>query len=100
MEYVDKLAEQAVKEAIAALLAGGQRAYSGNVPTEAGRLLMKKARGRVAQPVAAAKVGAAIDRLRARKEIKAPPARQHDWVLLKVETPAPPAPTSASELTK
>src|SRR5688500_632910 len=79
MEYVDKLAEDAVKEAIVSLVSKGERAYSGSVPTEAERLLMNKGRGRVSKTVVTAKVMLAIERLRSRKEIKASPQRQDDW---------------------
>jgi hypothetical protein len=56
MEYIDKLAESVVKEAIEGLAANGKRAYSGSVPMEAERLLLSKGRGRVPQVVAATKV--------------------------------------------
>jgi hypothetical protein len=82
MEYVEKLAEEAVKEAIGSLVANGKRAYSGSVPAEAARLLTEKGRGRVSQAIAAAKVALAVERLKDRREIKAPPARQHDWVVV------------------
>jgi hypothetical protein len=88
MEYIDKLAEDAVRDAIKSLVASGQRAYSGSVPIEAVRILMKNGRGRVSQTVATAKVNDAIERLKTRKEIKAPPARQHDWVLIGHQPPS------------
>jgi RNase P protein component len=88
MEYIDRLAEEAVKDAIKSLVAKGQRAYSGTVPMEAVRILMKSGPGRVSQTVATAKVKDAVERLRTRKEIKAPPARQHDWVLIGHQAPS------------
>jgi len=91
MEYVDRLAEEAVKESIKSLVANGQRAYSGNVPKEAERILLKNQRGRVSPAIVAAKVDQAIARLRERKEIKAPPARQHDWVVIGQPLPPPAA---------
>ena len=82
MEYLDKLAEEAVKDAIKALLADGKRPYSGSVPLEAQRLLREKGRNRVSQPDAEKRVNGAIDRLRVRKEIKAPRAPYNDWALI------------------
>ena len=81
--------EEAVKEAIKTLVANGQRAYSDSVPKEAKSILMRNRRARVTPAVAAAKVDQAIARLRERKEIKAPPTRQHDWVVM--SQPPPPA---------
>ncbi|HEY7672294.1 MAG TPA: hypothetical protein VIC71_08755 [Gammaproteobacteria bacterium] len=82
MEYLDKMAEDSVKEAIESTVASGKRANGGNVPHEAESVLLKKARGRVSQTDARNKVQQAIERLRARKEIKAPRDKQHDWVLM------------------
>lgn len=82
MEYLDRLAEEAVKDAIKALLAGGKRPYSGSVPPEAQRLLREKGRNRVSQTDAEKRVTAAIDRLRERREIKAPRAPYNDWALI------------------
>lgn len=83
MEYLDRLAEEAVKDAIKALLAGGKRPYSGSVPPEAQRLLREKGRNRVSQTDAEKRVTAAIDRLRERREIKAPRAPYNDWALIR-----------------
>jgi hypothetical protein len=82
MEYIDKLAEQAVKEAIEALLARAERPCSHNVPLEAQRLLMDKGRGRVAQSIAEKKVVDAIWRMKERKDIKAPTSPHGDWVIV------------------
>ena len=82
MEYLDRLAEEAVKDAIKSLLAGGKRPYSGSVPSEAQRLLREKGRNRVSQVDAEKRVNGAIDRLRERKEIKAPRAPYNDWALI------------------
>jgi len=82
VEYLDRLAELAVKEAIESLVAEGKRAYSQSVPKEAGRLLLQKGRGRVSQRDADKRVQQAIERLKARKEIKAPTAPYNDWVLM------------------
>jgi hypothetical protein len=87
MEHIDQLAEGAVKEAIQTLAANGKRAYSGNVPVEAEQALLKKARGRISRTEAQSKVRQAIERLRARKEIKAPQAKQHEWVLISRRQP-------------
>jgi hypothetical protein len=82
MEHLDKLAEEAVKDAIRSLAAGGKRAFSGSVPPEAERILLSKARGRLSPPQAAARVKQAVERLHTRKTIKAPQARQNDWVVV------------------
>ena len=82
MEYLDKLAEEAVKDAIKGLLVNGKRPYSGSVPPEAQRLLREKGRNRVSQADAEKRVTSAIDRLRVRKEIKAPRAPYNDWALI------------------
>jgi hypothetical protein len=85
MEYMDKVAEDVVKDAIRNLLKGGKRANGGTVPVEAERSLMQKARPRVSRIQAESKVQQAIERLRARKEIKAPRDKQHAWTLVSRE---------------
>jgi hypothetical protein len=90
VEHLDKLAEVAVKEAIAALVAGGKRPNSGNVPPEAERLLKKKGRERMPDADAKRRVQQAIDRLRERREIKASREPHSDWGLIEYE----PQPTS------
>jgi len=87
VEYLDKLAEDAVKDAIKSLLAGGKRPYSGSVPAEAQRLMREKGRNRVSPAEAEKKVSGAIDRLRERKEIKAPRAPYNDWALIGYTAP-------------
>ena len=82
MEYLDRLAEEAVKDAIKSLLAGGKRPYSGSVPAEAQRLMREKGRNRVSRADAEKRVNGAIERLRERKEIKAPRAPYNDWALI------------------
>jgi len=82
MEYLDKLAEASVKEAIQSLVADGKRAYSQSVPKEARRLLLQKGRGRVSPADADKRVQQAIERMRERKEIKAPRAPYNDWALI------------------
>jgi hypothetical protein len=82
---MDKVAEDVVREAIQNLIKGGKRANGGTVPVEAEQALMKKARPRISRIQAEAKVQQAIERLRARKEIKAPRDKQHDWVLVSRE---------------
>jgi hypothetical protein len=85
MEYTDRVAEDVVKEAIQNLVKGGKRANGGTVPPAAEVALMKKARPRIARTQAQDKVQQAIERLRARKEIKAPRDKQHEWVLINRE---------------
>lgn len=91
MEYLDKLAEMAVKEAIQSLVAGGKRTNSQSVPKEARRLLLQKGRGRMPQADADRRVQQAIERMRERKEIKAPRAPYNDWALIGASSPKPPA---------
>ncbi len=88
MEYLDKLAEEAVKDAIKNLLAAGKRPYSGSVPEEAQTLLREKGRSRVSQGDAEKRVSGAINRLRERREIKAPRAPYNDWALIGHTPPA------------
>jgi hypothetical protein len=82
MEYIDKVAEDTIKEAIQSLVASGKRANSATVPLEAEKSLMKRARPRLSVAQAQIKVLQAIERLRTRKEIKAPRDKQHAWVLV------------------
>jgi hypothetical protein len=89
MEYLDSLAETAVKDAIRELVAAGKRASSRNVPAEARRLLLAKGRGRVSPSDAEKRVRQAIERLRERKEIRAPEAPYNDWTLPGAKLPAP-----------
>ena len=82
MEYLDKLAEEAVKQAIKDLRERGERPYSKNVPPEARDILLAKGRNRVPQADAERRVQQAIARLKDRKEIKAPTAPYNDWALI------------------
>lgn len=82
MEFLDKLAETVVKEAIQSLATTGKRVNSQNVPPEAQQLLRQKGRGRVTEADAQRRVSQAIDRLRERKEIKAPRAPYTDWGII------------------
>jgi hypothetical protein len=81
MEHSDKLAMDAVKEAIAKLREAGTRPHKQNVPKEAERILVAKSGRRVTQSDAAKKVAQAIERLKDRKELKAP-TTLHDWALI------------------
>lgn len=82
LDYFDKLAEAAVKEAIQALVANGKRPSGRTVPTNARELLRLKGRGRVTEIDAERRVKQAIERLRERKEIKAPLTPNADWGLI------------------
>jgi hypothetical protein len=82
VEYLDRLAEDAVRDAIRNLLAEGKRPYSGSVPDVAQQLLRDKGRGRVSPADAERRVAAAIERLREHKEIRAPRAPYNDWALI------------------
>jgi hypothetical protein len=95
MEYIDRVAEEIVREAIKSIVAAGKRANGGTVPLAAEQALMKKARPRISRMQAENKVQQAIERLRARKEIKAPRDKQHDWALVGREHK--PATDSSSE---
>jgi hypothetical protein len=88
VEYLDRLAETAVKEAIQSLAASGKRANSNNVPAEAVQLFQRKGRGRVSASEAPKRVSQAIGRLRDRREIKAPQAPYNDWVVIAHGAPA------------
>jgi len=89
MEYLDRLAEESVKDAIAKLVADGKRPNSQSVPPEARRLLLQKGRGRVSQADADKRVQQAIQRMKDRKEIKAPNAPYNDWAVIDYRRPAP-----------
>lgn len=90
MEYWDKLAEAAVKEAIASVVKDGKRAHSQSVPPVARRLLAQKGRSRLSAPDVEKKVQQAVERLKERKEIRAPIAPNTDWAVID-EAPAPAA---------
>jgi hypothetical protein len=96
VEYLDKLAETAVKEAIQKVAADGKRANSQSVPPEAQKLLRQKGSRRVSESEAQKRVSQAIDRLRVRKEIKAPQAPYNDWGVIDYK---PPTKESASQPT-
>jgi hypothetical protein len=82
MEYLDKLAEEAVKEAIKDLPARGVRPSSRTVPLEARKIMLSKGRNRLTQPDAESRVTRAIARMKERKDIKAPTAPYTDWALI------------------
>ena len=82
LDYFDKLAEAAVKEAIQQLLANGKRASGRTVPPDARQILRLKGRGRLNELDAEKRVRQAVERLRARKEIKAPNTPNGDWALM------------------
>jgi hypothetical protein len=82
LDYFDKLAEVSVKEAIQQLLASGKRPSSRTVPNEARQVLRLKGRGRLTEIEAQKRVQQAIERMRNRKEIKAPKTPNSDWALI------------------
>ena len=82
LDYFDKLAEAAVKESIQQLVAAGKRPSGRTVPTNARELMRLKGRGRVTEIDAERRVQRAIERLRERKEIKAPLTPNADWGLI------------------
>lgn len=81
LDYFDKLAEVSVKEAIQQLLANGKRPSSRTVPNEARQVLRLRGRGRLTEIEAEKRVQQAIERMRNRKEIKAPKTPNSDWAL-------------------
>jgi hypothetical protein len=80
--YFDRLAEASVKDAIQQLVANGKRPSSRTVPSEARLLLRLKSRGRLSESDAERRVEQAVERLKERKEIKAPNAPNNDWALI------------------
>lgn len=82
LDYFDKLAEVSVKEAIQQLLSDGKRPSGRTVPNDARQLLRLKGRGRLTEIDAEKRVQQAIERLRERKEIKAPKTPNADWGLI------------------
>ena len=88
LDYFDRLAEASVKGAIQELAAKGKRPSSRTVPLEARSILLQKSRKRLTQPDAEKRVQKAIDRLKERKEIKAPTARNNEWALVGHESDA------------
>ena len=81
LDYFDKLAEVSVKEAIQQLLASGKRPSGRTVPNEARQVLRLKGRGRLTEIEAEKRVQLAVERMRNRKEIKAPKTPNGDWAL-------------------
>jgi hypothetical protein len=86
-DYFDKLAEASVKDAIARLTAAGKRPTVRTVPGEAALLLQQKGRGRLSQADAEQRAQKAIERLKERKEIKAPLTATSEWVVIGAEPP-------------
>ena len=82
LDYFDKLAEAAVKEAIQQQLANGKRPSGRTVTPEARQILRLKGRGRVNELDAEKRVRQAIERLKERKEIRAPITPNADWGLV------------------
>jgi thiamine biosynthesis protein ThiC len=82
LDYFDKLAEASVKEAIQQLVADGKRPSGRTVPNDARQLLRLKGRGRLTEIDAEKRVQQAIERMRERKEIKAPQTPNADWGLI------------------
>ena len=82
LDYFDKLAEASVKEAIQQILANGKRPSGRTVPNDARQLLRLKGRGRLNEIDAEKRVKKAIERMRERKEIKAPLTPNADWGLI------------------
>ena len=90
LDYFDKLAEVAVKEAIQQQLASGKRPSGRSVPPDARQILQLKGRGRVNELDAEKRVRRAIERLKERKEIRAPITPNADWGLVEQSPPSTP----------
>lgn len=88
LDYFDKLAEASVKEAIQQLVAAGKRPSARTVPHDARHLLRLKGRGRLTEIDAERRVQKAVERMRERKEIKAPKTPNADWALIAPATKA------------
>jgi hypothetical protein len=71
-----------VKDAIQQLLANGKRPSGRTVPPDARQILQLKGRGRVNELDAEKRVRRAIERLKERKEIRAPITPNADWGLV------------------
>ena len=93
MEYLDKLAEEAVKQAIKDLLERSERPSSKSVPPEARKILLLKGRHRVSPAEAEKRVQEAIARLKEHKEIKAPSAPYNDWEVIERGSRSEPKPS-------
>ena len=87
VDYFDRLAEASVKEAIQRLLATGRRPASHSVPPEARVLMKQKCRGRLSEAAADKRLLLAIERLKERKEIKAPNGPTSEWARIGAEPP-------------
>jgi hypothetical protein len=88
LDYFDRLAEASVKDAIQQLVANGTRPSGRNVPPEARLLLSRKTRGRLTESEAEKRVQKAIERLKERKEIRAPKTPNSEWAVLGQEPKA------------
>lgn len=88
LDYFDKLAEVSVKEAIQRAVANGKRPSRRTVPNDARQLLRAKGRGRLTEIDAERRVQKAIERMRERKEIKAPQTPNADWAVIGSEPKA------------
>jgi hypothetical protein len=93
VEYLDRLAEEAVKQAIKDLRERNERPSSKSVPPEARKILLSKGRNRVSPVDAEKRVQQAIARMKDRKEIRAPSAPYNDWALVEVASRSAPEPS-------
>lgn len=82
LDYFDRLAETAVKDAIQQLAANGKRPSGRTVPPDAQHLLRQRSRARLSESQSEKRVQQAIERLKERKEIKAPKTPNSDWGLI------------------
>lgn len=77
----NRMAEDAVIQAIEELVSAGKRAYSLSVPVEAQRILLSKERGRVARADALSRIREAIVSLQDRGMIEAHLEPSKDWLI-------------------
>lgn len=94
LDYFDRLAEAAVKDAIQQLVANGKRPSGRTVPPDAQQLLRQRSRARLSESQSEKRVLQAIERLKERKEIKAPKTPNADWALIGHGSPAEAKPQS------
>jgi len=87
VDYFDRLAEASIKETIQRLAANGRRPASHSVPPEARVIMKQKCRGRLSEASADKRLLFAIERLKERKEIKAPQTPNSEWTVIDSAAP-------------
>jgi hypothetical protein len=75
----DEVAEEAVRDAIAALVGSGKRAYSLSVPLAAKNLLVARGEGSITHGEANERINDAVAALVTRGDLDARPEGRFDW---------------------